>query len=159
MDRRAAREIRRTAPEAIRAAGRILSGGIERRSAPGGVSLGNAALRALAALVGAAIFVMWGLFLLWLVMIGRGMHGRESTKIELALWLTPGIAAGAAAALLLMKLPAIGRAVGRAGREAGRRMQPSGEAVSVRCPRCRSTHPSRHYLKNGGCIECAGGEG
>ena len=124
----------------------------------GHVSLARLALRAFSAVVGAAVFVMWGLFLLWLVMMGRGMHGRESTKIELALWMTPGIAGDAAAAFLIMKLPAIGRAVGRRGREVGRRMQPTGEPTSVRCPRCRSTHPSRYYLKNGGCIECAGGK-
>ncbi len=124
---------------------------------PVDVSSGRIALRVVGLVAGAAVFLVWTLVVLWLVMMGHGMHGRSSTLLDVVAWLLPGALAGGILAFLIDQLPAAGRAVARAGREAVRRMKAPGEPPVVRCRRCGASHPSRHYLKDQGCVACSKG--
>lgn len=113
------------------------------RSWPRAASVGVAFVGVFVVIVGSAF--------LFLAMLGQSvsMHidgGAEIRRTNLHTAVT-----------LLLHWAMIGSAIWRFVTRSKRARVPSGEPVTVRCPTCGTAYPSRYYLKNEGCIGCAGG--
>lgn len=113
------------------------------RSWPRAASVGVALVGAFVVIVGSGFF--------FLALLGQSvsMHidgGAEIRRTNLHIALT-----------LFLHWAMIGSAVWRFVTRLRRAKVPSGEPVAVWCPTCGTAYPSRYYLKNEGCIGCAGG--